>query len=352
MIICLFLIVMQPKKVTADEETEGMGFSVSPAYPKTQLDSSLGYYYLQTTPNEPQKIELLIASQKKETQKIRMHVQDAYTGLNGGLEFGLDGEPNFKQDETLKNPISSIIKPDVEEIELKGNEQKKVTFTITPPEGHYDGIKLGQLVFQPVEEEGENGIGDVYRYATSVILSESGDEFDNGELASLALNEVKPVSRRGRRMVVANLQNPQPKRIVNLDMDAVIKEKGKSEVVQSVKMSNFQFAPNSNVDFEMNWGVAELVPGDYTFELKAKNEYDEIKLQKDFRITASQAKDINEKSAFKIKTPDWVKIVAIIDGIIVLIISIVIFSRNKKWHEISKKKRRQTQRKKTKKGKK
>lgn len=338
-LLCLFNLFALMAHAADDDEI-AMGFSVAPTFGNTQIDPELGYYYLKTKPGEPQKIELKLSSQQDDPIKVKLYVEDAYTGINGAMLYGINGVDEMVQDPSLTNPTSELVKPDVEVIELEGREEKVVSYTITPPAEHYEGIKLGQLVFQIVdEEENEAGLVDEYRYAMTILLAESGDEYDDGN--EFILNEVKPTIKRGKRLVTANFQNPFPKRIVGLEMLGTITEKGKQTPVKEKKMTDFQFAPNSNVDFEMDWGLADLKAGEYTFKLTAKNAYDEFDFKKDFRISGEQATALNKESAFKIITPTWVKIVTIVNGVIVVIVALIVVKRNKKWQALTKRRKSQ-----------
>ncbi len=341
------LLLINPTATAAKEY--GIGFSVDPILPATQVDKDLGYYYLETTPGKEQTFEVKLFSQEKEKQTIQMFVQDAYTGTTGNLSYGVDGEEGFVQDKTLIDPTSQIITPMSETIELEPGEEKVVTFKVTPPQDSYPGAKIGRLVFKPVDEDakGESAVVETYQYGVSIILSENGDDYNDGDIQSIALNEVKATVKRGRRMVTANLQNPQPKRILNLDLNATVTKKGDKKAIKQTKIPEFQFAPNSNVDLEVDWGLSELEAGEYTLTISGKNDYDEIHLTKDFRVTSEAARKINKDSAFKIETPTWVKMTAISSGVLTVGLSVVIIIRNKKWaKQVSKKRNRKKRNKK------
>lgn len=342
LILFTFGLTLSSIVAVADEANQGMGFSVTPILPISQIDPDLGYYYLKTEPNEEQTLEVRLSSQKDETQEIKMFVQDAYTGSNGGLTYGVDGVEKFKQDKTLENATSQIIMPMVETIELAPHEEKIVSFKVKAPKDSYEGVKIGRLVFKPTtsKEDEKKAIVDEYQYAISTILSESGDQFIDGDLKKLTLNEVKPTIKRGKRLVTANVQNPEPKRMMNIDLQVSVTKKNSTKVIKQTKIPDFQFAPNSNVDLEIDWGLSELEAGEYTINISAKNSYDDIHLTKDFKITGDEAKDLNKESAFKIKTPNWVKIVAIINALIALFIWIVIKVRNRNWEKLARKKRK------------
>lgn len=342
LLLIMVSMISLNNRVLADDVSDGMGFSVSPILPATQIDPDLGYYYLKTEPNEEQKFEVMLSSQKEETQEIQMFVQDAYTGSNGVLTYGVDGVDKFKQDKSLTHATSQIVTPVSESVELAPGESKVVSFKVKPPTKSYDGAKIGRLVFKPAgkEEDKNKAIVDEYQYGVSIILSESGDDYSNGDLKKLNLGEVKPTIKRGKRLVTANLQNSESKRLMNIELLATVTEKGSDKVIKQTKIPDFQFAPNSNVDLEIDWGLSEISAGEYTVNILAKNSYDDIHLTKDFRIEGDEARELNQKSAFKIKTPTWVKITAISTGVISFIVFLCISVRNNKWKKLMKRKRK------------
>lgn len=329
--------------VEAKDSDTGMGFSVSPILPNTQIDRELGYYYLETKPGEEQTLEVLLTSQKDEKQTIQMFVQDAYTSYNGNLDYGINGQDGFEQDETLINSTSEIVKPVSETVELEPGESKTVSFKVTPPKDSYPGAKIGQLIFKVKPEEDETGkksfITEEHQFAISIVLAENGDSYNDGDIDKLILHDVKPTIKRGKRLVTANVQNPEPKRMMNMGMIASITKKGETKVIKKTEIPEFQFAPNSNVDLEVDWGLSELAAGEYTLNLSFQNEYGENHMTKDFRITSDVAKKLNKESAFKIKTPTWIKGVAVGTGILTISIFVFVIIRNKKWLKLSRKKR-------------
>lgn len=342
---------LRPIKVFADENADGIGFSIAPVLPSTQIDKNLGYYYLETKPNEEQYFEVKISSQEEKKQTIQMLVQDAYTASNGTLDYGIDGVDKFIQDETLKNPTSEVVKPVVEKIDLEPGEEKVVSFKVTPPNESYDGVKIGRLIFKKeTDDDKSSGLIEEYQYGVSILLSENGDNHNDGDIKKILLNDVKATIKRGKRLVTANVQNTEAKRIINLDLTATITKKGEDKVIKKTHIPDFQFAPNSNVDLEVDWGLSEIEPGEYTINISGENEYDEMHLIKDFRITDEDAKKINKESAFKIKTPTWVKLIAIAMGILSFCVSLFILLRNRKWLKLLEKRKRNKKRNKKNKG--
>lgn len=90
-------------------------------------------------------------------------------------------------------------------------------------------------------------------------------------------------------------------------------------------------APNSHVDFEIDWGTNTLPSGKYMITLAIHSDYQEWYLQKEFTITNQQAKTINKESAFKIITPKWGQLTAIALLFFTLINSCWLMARRRKW---------------------
>lgn len=73
----------------------------------------------------------------------------AITNQNGVIDYSKHGH---KKDSSLKYAFSDLISPK-QEIVIKGNETKKVPFTIQMPKESFDGIILGGFYVQEINKE-------------------------------------------------------------------------------------------------------------------------------------------------------------------------------------------------------
>ncbi|OJG75684.1 hypothetical protein RV12_GL000023 [Enterococcus quebecensis] len=313
----------------ARDDENNLGYTVTLVQSNTQIDPNKSYFYVKTTPGEAQTLEVRIKSTKKDPVHIKIYGTNAITGDGGTIEYSDD---KTYYDATLKDPITSMIQVQTPDLTIGNYEEKTVEIQLTPPKEMYDGVKMGAIIFALDQEQKEkSGVSTEFSYRVGVITAESGDEFNNAQI--LNLNSVKASIKRGKKMVLAKLQNPEPKVLENVSIVATMTKKDTAEVVKRKSVENYSMAPNSVFDFEMDWGIAALPSGTYNLKLDASNDYQEWQLSKEFIITNEQAKKMNEESVFKIITPDWIKGTTIfliaVNGLIML----TILFRRKNWEK-------------------
>ncbi|MGY3766777.1 DUF916 and DUF3324 domain-containing protein [Vagococcus vulneris] len=329
-ILSLFLI----SDISKAADDTNIGFTVDSILPSSQLDKSKTYFYVQTEPSKEQTLEVRIKSTKKEKTIVKIMVENASTSSEGNINYGKPDKG--AENKTLTNPITSMIKPESDEVEVQNFEEKVVKLKLTPPAEHYDGVKMGALIFEKVaNEKSKATIKNKYNYKLGVITSENGDEFTDGD--TLELLSVKPELLRGQKVVRAFIQNPQPKVIQNLTMRSTITDKKTNKVIKKNNVTNYSFAPNSTLPFIFDWGISNLPSGTYTLSMKINNNLKTWNLKKDFTISGKQAQQINDDSPYRITTPLWIKIVTIILYILTITNIILIFTRRKKWNKEMKK---------------
>ena len=321
---------------------DGIGFEVRPLLPSTQFDTSLGYYYIQTEPNQKQTFDMSILSTSDKEKTLEVIIENAVSSNSGSIAY----TNNLKAiDSSLKNPITEIVKPQEKELILKPRQETTLSFDLSPPNNPYDGLKMGRVIIKEKTDPNAKGIKQEFQYGVGIITSESGEAFNDGNI--LNLNEVKATIVNGGKVITGEIINPEPKTIENLKVRSYVTKKGSSKKIKQKNIDNFAFAPNSKLAYEIPWGLTNFESGDYTFHFEAKNDYDSFNLVKDFQIRANEAKDLNGKAAFKVGTPTYIKI--LLSGIngLLLLIFIMITLRNNKWKkEIKEKKKKRNKSKK------
>lgn len=330
----------------------GLGFQIKQQPSSKQLDPEYGFYYLSTEPGVEQEVEVEIFSTRKEPVEVHIEALTAFSSSTGEIYYDVPDETNAKLtlDDTMKYPFNTLVEAD-ESITVENFESKTVKIKINPPKEQYEGIIMGSLLFA-VKSEEDSALSIKQGMELGVILSGNGEDFDNGD--QLEFISVAPALVRSERQVVASIRNPQEKILQNLDMVATVKDRKTGKVIKENQYKNFALAPNTSTTLEFKWGLAQLPSGQFTFELKGHNEFEEWHFEEDFNISSKQASEINKESAFEIKTPKWIKIVTICNGMIVLVVIIIIGIRRKKMEKELKKvraarKNRKSKNKKTKK---
>ena len=321
------LIVLIPQKAFAAKEDGNVGFTVTPVIPSTQLDVSRSFFYVKTEPGVKQELEAKLVSTSKEKIKVEVLIENGTSTESGKIGYG---KP-LVEEKSLKDPISKLVKSDVKEVELEPFETKTVKLTLTPPKEHYEGVKFGAVQFRTKEGK-QDDILDVYNaYQVGIVTSESGDSYHDGE--TLNLIEAKATLSNGRKVVQANLQNPEPKIVDKLLIKAELIDTKSKETIKKSEMEDFALAPNSILPFTFDWGVSNLKPGDYEVKMKISNNDHNWDLSKRFKISSKEAQSINEKSPYRIKTPKWMKITAIVMEIVVVADGVYLINRNTKWRK-------------------
>ncbi|MGM0218750.1 DUF916 and DUF3324 domain-containing protein [Enterococcus sp. AZ126] len=328
LVSCVFVSLVSTREVFAEDENN-LGYVVTPLQPSTQIDLEKSYFYIKTVPGETQTLQLRVASTKKEEVHLKIYGVNAITSNNGTIDYT---EDLAKIDETLKEPVTSLLKVGTPEITVGNFEEKTVEVQVTAPKEPYEGVKMGAIVVALVpDKEKQKGMSTEYNYKIGLITAENGDEFTDGK--TLKLNTAKAAILHGKKMVLASLQNPEPKVIDDLNIVTTMIEKESGKVIKEKTVQNYKLAPNSHFDFELDWGINDLPSGTYTLKMDAKNANEEWHLSKDFKITNEEAKEINALSVFKIETPTWLKAVSIVMVITSLVLMGTLFYRRKKWEK-------------------
>ncbi|WP_288394269.1 DUF3324 domain-containing protein [uncultured Vagococcus sp.] len=309
---------------------DNIGFSVSPVITGTQLDFSKGFFYVQTKPGEKQELVVKVTSMQEEPIDINISIDNAISQESGIIGFQ---EPVIKSD-TLKNPISEILTTKEKKITVEGYETKDVVFELTPPAEHYDGIKWGIMTFNSKDnKEKVNSLVSVSnQYRVGIITSENGEPYNDGQ--NLNLKEVRANLNRGRKVIEAAVENPDPKTVEDLEIDAKLLDKKSGKIIKESKVNNYAFAPNSIMPFVFDWGLSNLVAGEYILKMDISNNDNEWHLEEPFKLTENQVKKVNDQSPIKITTPTWMKVTTIVLGTYVVIVSVILKIRQNKWKKI------------------
>lgn len=332
--IALLGMFLSFRSVYADNIPPGVGYQVEPIFSKEQIDPDKGFYYLKTVPNSEQFIEAEIMSTQEEPVTITMSVLDSFTQNNG--QMGYTSDKN-ELDETLKEPLSSFIEVSPASITVQKFEKKIVRFKLNTPKESYEGVKAGALLFSK-EDADAKGITSKNEFRIGVLISESGDSYSDS--ASLNLLEAKGTLKEAKKTVSLKLQNPEPKLLANLTMEANIKEKKTGKTIKTKQVKDYLMAPNSHFELDLDWGISKLPAGDFVATVEANNGEHSWSLTKDFTISGKLANDINHTSPYQIVTPTWIKVMAVGLGVSEVAVCVVIIGRRKKREKALKKMKR------------
>lgn len=287
-------------RVNATDNTQSqIGFTVEPIIPDNQIDKDATYYHLAVEPNKEQEISVKIKSMMSEPVTVDLGVTNAVTSNSGIIDYG---QENPVLDESLKVPLTTMVSipKDEEHVTVKNFEEKIVKIKIHPPKEEFSGIKLGALTFMKAEDTKNKkraGISNRYGYKVGLILSEDRTTYNEG--ADLKLKKISPGLDNGMKVININFQNPEPKILSKLKIEAKMTKKGSKEVLKERELTDRSLAPNSNFNFGIPWGMDPITPGDYTMHVVAQSGDRKWKWDEDFVIDSAEANKVNKKSVNK-----------------------------------------------------
>lgn len=323
------------------ETKKKAGFTVQSVLPENQINTRVSYYHLLVQPGQRQTVEVKILNNSPKTQEYKVEVIRAATNKNGLITYD---EREKQPDESMKLPITAVAKPKSDVVSVKGYSEGKAEIDLSVPNDQsFEGILLGGIRISLKEgetDEKETGLSvkNTYGYAIGMVLTEDEESpiYDEPELKLVG---VKPELNHGSKILEASIQNPEPVSIKNADVEGKIVSKGTSKSVVESKLKNVSVASNSVFPFTIDWGMNQIVAGEYTVKGTVKIGEKRWPFEQDFTITKTIAKKMNDQTVFKIIIPDWWMntayiLIAVTAGILVfLIVRIVKRTKGRKSNE-------------------
>lgn len=337
-LLCLFLLglglTFASLKVSAEESTgeNAAGFSVmklDPASP--QVNESSSFYDLLVQPGDEITIQAQITNSGSDESSYNMKVNTAFTNGNGEINYSK--EPKGDEiDKSLKYKFSEIAQlVDSDQVQIPSGAQKIVSMKIKVPQDAADGVILGGWYFEKKSNDSDNesksegiSINNRFAYSLAVKLTVKNEI----SKPNLNLVKIKPNLNNYRKVINANIQNDQAAVTSNLSFHGEVTKKGSTKVLYKVNASNKIMAPNSNFDLPIFLKEGQLKAGNYVLHLSAttkdtKWDAKTWNWEKEFKISASQAKAINKK-AINDPKPKVNYLLYILMGIIILLLIILI----------------------------
>lgn len=169
-------------------------------------------------------------------------------------------------------------------------------------------------------DQNEESVQINNQYAYVIGLQVTEDE-DQETTSNLNLTGIEPSLVNYRTAVVAKLQNDQPLILGNVDIEAKVYDADAQEAIKTATLEAANFAPNSTMDFVIDWENQYLEPGEYRLKMTASNNDDEWTWDEPFTITDEQAEISDDAVELENR---WFTPQVFIGIIVVLVIIIII----------------------------
>ncbi|HHD1574550.1 TPA: DUF916 and DUF3324 domain-containing protein [Enterococcus faecium] len=261
------------EKSWADEISEitpAFNFSVSPIFTKNQIDNNLSYFYIYSPPDSSEQLDLKLISHISSDQVINIHINDATTNEQVMIDYGVS---NFIPDESLKQRLSDLlsINEELATITLKGYEEKIVSLKLNTPKAPFEGIKLGaiQILGESLNSDNKN-LSNQFGYTIGVMLTQDRSDYFVG--GDLVLKKTKSGISNGEPVIQIEFQNPNPKLINDLTLEAELRKKNDKAPIMTKKNHGLSVAPNSNFTYTVDLDSEKVVYDNYDLYIKAYNK--------------------------------------------------------------------------------
>lgn len=350
--LSLITMIVSLLRDASISEASELAFSVETVRPENQIDSSKTYFDIKGSPGSEQILEVKLHNATDREVIVESQIAPATTNLNGVVEYSPREQ---KLDSSLKYDLSQLLtytdENQKKEIVLPKNSETILKLNLKHPTEAFDGVIAGGLTFKEKKKEDkskeEKGLSIQNDYAFVVAVLLHGKD---GEVPSkLEMPNVYAGQVNARNVINATLQNPQPKYLNQLKVEAKVTKFEKTEVLYEAKKEQLQMAPNSNFDFPVPLEGKPIAAGKYTLTLKADSFEDSWTFTKNFTVTSNEAKKLNESDVTVKKD---LTLIYILIGLFLLLLVIVLFLfiyfRRKKKEERKKEERRKGKKKKRK----
>ncbi|MGH1756469.1 DUF916 and DUF3324 domain-containing protein [Enterococcus hirae] len=316
------------ENVSNDEQAGG--YTIEGIPNSNQIDPDSGYFYLHESPGSKDNIKIKLTNSSEQDKTLMVKVTDANTNINGIVDY----TGQLKNHSLLKVPLTSIVHATQKEVVVPKNSSVETTLNVTMPKEPVEGIILGGVVVSEKQEDNEKNkglsVGNTYSYTIGIALTNHA-ETPIKKNVSVELEKVGPTLFDGRKIIQADILNPNPYVFSQAEVTGDITYLKDNKVVKSKKMENVSIAPYSFFPFQFDWNKDELKPGKYLFKGAVKTKEKTWEFEKEFEIKEDQAKKINTESVFKLQIPTWLSISCILLVVLSIVNIILLIIRRLKY---------------------
>ncbi len=311
----------------AEEASDVGRFTVQAVLPESQINPKIDYFHLLVKPSERQTVKIKLFNQSDKKQRYKVRVNQATTNNNGLLVYD---EPHKQRDKSNKLPISEVVKPEQDEVEVAANSEKEVAIQVTPPTKSFEGILLGGIVVRPksIVKENEKNISIQNRlsYTIALILTEKTETAIYGGQEVNLLN-VEPKVVNGNLVIEAIFQNPSPEIIQQMMIEGSLTKKEQTKPIAKQTIKDIKFAPTSQFAYRLDLEEKELVAGKYQFQSVIKTMNGSKTTKKNVQISEKQVTEM--KRALQKETNWRPSIIGGTLGLIIIVSGFIIYKRKR-----------------------
>lgn len=293
----------------------GANFSIHAILPENQKTEGVSYFEFELQPDEEKRIEIEIVNGTSKEQTYSVEINTATTNMNGVIDY-----TKRDVDDTIPISIGDIASVEPE-IKVPAGGTIKVPIYLKMPDTTFDGILLGGISVAEVEgeEESQQQVTNRFSYSIAIVLSQGEIEVP----INLDLIDAFPEQLNRRTVISGAIQNSASTIVNELTVDARIYREHQDKPLFHRNATGLRMAPNSTFNFGVETENQALRPGNYRMSVLATSGEQEWEWSKDFEITATQAKKLND-SAVELEVDHTALYLWIAIGLIGTLLAVVI----------------------------
>ncbi|MFC0760692.1 WxL protein peptidoglycan domain-containing protein [Enterococcus faecalis] len=194
------------------------GYTIEGIPSDHQLDKTVSYFYLKENPGEK--------------DQVKVKLTNANTNSNGAVDY----TGKIKDHASLKDPLTSMAKVSQKEVQVPAKSSVETAIDIQMPEKTMSGVVVGGIVVsekQTVEKEKQAfSLGNIYTYTIGLVLTNE-DTVEPKKNNSVELDTVGAKLSDGKKIVQADILNPNPYIFPDATVKGEIKPKDSGEVIKN-----------------------------------------------------------------------------------------------------------------------
>ncbi|MGM0010941.1 DUF916 and DUF3324 domain-containing protein [Enterococcus sp. DIV1059_1] len=301
-------------------------FSVIPVLPENQNPDVPSYFDLIVTPKQQQTLQVKIKNNSNENVKYKLYVNTATTNQNGIIDYSIS---DFEKDESMKLSLKDCITLNESVVEVPANSEKEVSLELNIPEAPFEGIALGGITVEPIAEEDNEGVNNLFTRTLAIQIAESTTAI----VPELYGGEVLVSQENLRNNIKFELRNSTPTIISKVKAEIAITKQGDKQPILEQTKEHLSFAPNSKFSLMTEWN-GQFESGKYVYNIDLKDdEGNKWTFSKEFEIKTEEAEKLNETSVDEKKSSVKDYLLYIVVLFIVLMGALIWVIRKKMKHK-------------------
>lgn len=287
--------MFKAQAASSSKQTNNIGYSVSAKLPKNQLNKKESFFDLKMKTGQKETLKAVVYNVTNRDIKVQTAIHTAYTNNNGTIEYVT---PAKSFDASLTHKMADLAKlSGPKTVTVPANGSKTIKTKVSMPTSPFNGVILGGWYFKRVDQKvtgqvkGSMNVRNVYSYVI-------GMKFSMGKTPApkLQLDKVKAGLENYHQSIFPYLRNVSAVIVPQLNLKTTITSKNSGKVVKTATKKNVQMAPNSVFKYPIQLGNTNLQAGRYHLRMVAKNSDHRWVFDRDFTITAAEAKQYNGKA--------------------------------------------------------